>query len=168
MTYSGEVNSMIQEVVGGGISVSRPDSTTVRLVDNKVVLPRDYTKTVHASSPTTAMELDCYQELLPADQASTVPAVNTAPSDSPPQNHNPAELHMPAPTSSLLGTCEVVPSAATDSAQVLLPCRQGRAKLTSMQSNTTAMADSVVQENLPWEAGENVPPHTTLPCSSSH
>ena len=103
---------ILQEVVGGGISVSRPASTTVRLVDNKVVFPRDYTKTAHASSPTTAMEL------LPAYQASTVPAANTAPSDSPPQNHNPAELHMPAPTSSLLGTCEVVPSAATDSAQV--------------------------------------------------
>ena len=99
--------------------MSRPDSTHVRLVDNKIVIPRDYPKSIHASSPTSAgyfpltgMDLDGYYDLVPvpAGQASIVPAA--------PLHHNPAELHIPAPTSSLLGTLEVVPSTAAESAQV--------------------------------------------------
>jgi len=129
--------AMIQEVVGGGISVSRPDDSITRLCSLEII-PR-------LSMP-VAPPLQWSWIVTKSSYLQTRPALYllTAPSDSPPQNHNPAELHMPAPTSSLLGTCEVVPSAATDSAQVSLPCRQGQAKLTSMQSRAT------------------------LPCSSSH
>ena len=94
-------------------------STHVRLVDSKIVVPRDHAKSAHASSPTSAgffpltgMELDGYYDLVPAVQACTPP------SDSAPRNNNPAELHITAPTSALLGIIEVVPSAAAKTAQV--------------------------------------------------
>lgn len=104
--------------------MSRPDSTHVRLVDNKVVIPRPYAKTIHAENstsveffPLSGMDLDGYYNLLPAAKAGP----STSPSYSAQKTHNPAptsDLYTPAPTSSLLGTYEVALAPATEAGQV--------------------------------------------------
>ena len=73
---------------------------------------------VHASSPTSAglfpltgMELNGYHDLVPQTRPALLLTL-------PLRNHHPAELHIPAPTSALLGTNEVVSSAAAKTAQV--------------------------------------------------
>ena len=95
--------------------MNRPDTTHVRLVDNKVVVPRPYAKTFLAPDtipteflPLASMDLDRYYDILPAAQAT--PSSSTA-KDPPASNH-----YTPAPTSSLLGTYEVVldPPAGTN------------------------------------------------------
>ena len=105
-------------MVGAGITVKRPDTTHVRLVDNKVVVPRPYAKTFLAPDttpteflPLASMDLDRYYDILPAVQAT--PSSSTA-KDPPASNH-----YTPAPTSSLLGTYEVVLDPAAGTNQVM-------------------------------------------------